>query len=137
MKEAAYREIGDHLRFTEAGLLSIPVISASVESAIMSLLALESHSNTSSRSPVCLTSTAPMTCVPISPSTMRVEPDTKTCTHPDRRHAVAIDALLDLPEHALEVPAHELPAYVEHHLLALRDNICRQPREVAQVARIK
>jgi hypothetical protein len=36
------------LHLTEAGLLSMPVMSARVESAIISLLALESHSNVSS-----------------------------------------------------------------------------------------
>ena len=40
----------------------MPLIRASVESAIMSLLALESHSSVSSCSCVILMSTAPITC---------------------------------------------------------------------------
>jgi hypothetical protein len=36
------------LHLTDAGLVSIPVISAKVESAIISLLELDSHSNVSS-----------------------------------------------------------------------------------------
>jgi len=55
-----------HPRFTEAGLLSMPVIRAKMESAIMSLLAVESHSSVSSCSAVCLASTAPITCQSIN-----------------------------------------------------------------------
>lgn len=50
-------------RLTEAGLLSIPSIKARQESAIMSLVALESHSSMSSCSWVCFTSTAPITFI--------------------------------------------------------------------------
>lgn len=57
-KELRRRE---NAHFTEAGLLSIPVIRANVESAIISLLALESHSSVSSCSPVCFTSSTPIT----------------------------------------------------------------------------
>lgn len=49
------------LHLTDAGLLSIPVMSAKVESAIISLLELDSHSKVNSCSAVCLTSTAPIT----------------------------------------------------------------------------
>lgn len=49
------------LHFTDAGLLSIPVMSASVESAIISLLALLSHSSVNSCSAVCFTSRTPIT----------------------------------------------------------------------------
>jgi len=48
-------------RFTLAGLDSIPRIRASVESAIMSAVTLDSHSKVSSSSFVCLTSTEPIT----------------------------------------------------------------------------
>lgn len=49
------------LHFAEAGLLSMLVMSANVESAIISLLELDSHSNVSSCSCVCFTSTTPIT----------------------------------------------------------------------------
>src|SRR6266403_464003 len=49
------------IHFADAGLLSISVMIASVESAIMSFAALESHSSVSSFSAVCFTSTALIT----------------------------------------------------------------------------
>lgn len=49
------------VRLTDAGLLSMSVMSATVESAIMSFAALESHSSRSSCSATCFTSTAPIT----------------------------------------------------------------------------
>lgn len=62
LKSGAVEDGGeDDSHLTEAGLLSIPVTSAKVESAIISLLALESHSSISSRSEICFTSTTPMT----------------------------------------------------------------------------
>ena len=111
----------------------MPVIRASVESAIMSLLALESHSSVSSCSDVCFTSTAPMTCNPLRWHAKRL---TNRTTHPHRPDTVLVEPLLDRAVHALQVPADEVPADAKRDLLALGHHTRRQSNEVSQVSRI-
>ena len=80
------------------------MIRANVESAIMSLLALESHSSVSSCSDVCLTSIAPMTYAVLDQSVCYKE--SITATYPHRRHAVFVHTLLNLTIHTLKMPPH-------------------------------
>jgi hypothetical protein len=112
-------------------------MTASVESAIMSPAALDSHSNVSSVSPVFFTSTAPITCRTRHPPPSTGRKKQKKKTHPHREAPRIVDAVLDGAIHTLKVPPHELPADAERELLPLRQRASREARKIAQVARVE
>lgn len=96
-----------YLRLTDAGLLSISETTARQESAIISLLALDSHSIVSSCSWVCFTSTTPITFnSPVSALRyeLRVKP------YPQCRDPVSVESIFYLSIHAFKMPPYELPA---------------------------
>jgi len=104
--------------FAEAGLLSIPVMSARVESATISLLALDSHSIVISCSPVCFTSTIPITCRE-SPSQSLWTRGGETA-NPHDGNPVCVTPFLDPTKHPLQMPPDKLPPYPKNELLTLR-----------------
>ena len=112
-----------NIRFTEAGLLSIPVTSAKVESAIMSLLELDSHSIVSSCSCVCLRSTTPITLTEYTVK-MYTKSEKPIGTHPHCWNTILVQPFFDTTEHPFEMPFNQMPSNAENNLLALDKSTC-------------
>lgn len=128
-----------YARLALAGLLSIDVNSAKVESAIISWLAPDSHSNNHIPLPTSFTSSTPMTCAkPCQSTSSSVElMSLQNNTHPYRPHTILIQPLLQLPIHPLQMPPHQLILHIQSNPLSLRHHARRQPREVLEVARVE
>ena len=128
-----------YARLALAGLLSMDVRSAKVESAIISWLAPDSHSNNHIPLPTSFTSSTPITCAKPCQSTSSfielISPQNNT--HPYRPHPILIQPLLQLPIHSLQVPPHQLVLHIERDALPLRHHARRKAREVLQIARVE